>query len=173
MLKTTQEACKCKEECMLWAKFVAEQTTSLYLSFSSFLSGVWSSVSFRALPLRHSMARLSPTLPTTSSMPSLSRATVEVVPALIPGATETKKETWEAEWATEKRSTQKVCSQEPHSVSQSLTYTSYDMNTWVGSHEVGNCSKLEVTHLKVEDWQSHMQVALFQSQGRELNVEQN
>lgn len=54
----------------------------LYLSFSSFLSGVWSTVSLRALPLRHSMARLSPTLPTTSSIPSLSRATVAVVPAL-------------------------------------------------------------------------------------------
>lgn len=53
-----------------------------YLSFSSFLSGVWSEVSLRALALRQSMARLSPTLPTTSSIPSLSRATVAVEPAL-------------------------------------------------------------------------------------------
>lgn len=60
-----------------------------YLSFSSFLSGVWSTVSLRAFPFRHSMARLSPTLPTTSSMPSLSSATVEVVPGFIRGTTET------------------------------------------------------------------------------------
>lgn len=60
-----------------------------YLSFSSFLSGVWSTVSFSTLPLRHSMARLSPTLATTSSMPSLSSATVHVVPALMPAPTAT------------------------------------------------------------------------------------
>lgn len=63
----------------------------LYLSFSSFLSGVWSTVSLRALPFRHSMARLSPTLPTTSSMPSLRSATVEVVPGFTRGATKTWK----------------------------------------------------------------------------------
>lgn len=60
-----------------------------YRFFSSFLSGVWSTVSLRALPFRHSMARLSPTLPTTSSMPSLRSATVEVVPGFIRGTTET------------------------------------------------------------------------------------
>lgn len=51
-----------------------------YLSFSSFLSGVWSMVSFIAFPFRHKIARLSPTLATTSSMPSRNKATVAVVP---------------------------------------------------------------------------------------------
>lgn len=79
-----------------------------YLSFSSLLSGVWSTVSLRALPLRHNMARLSPTLATTSSMPSLSSATVAVVPAFVPGPTKTKQEPSEAERAdseTHRRST--------------------------------------------------------------------
>lgn len=63
-----------------------------HLSFSSFLSGVWSTVSLRALPFRQSMARLSPTLATTSSMPSLSSATVAVVPALSTEAVKHQRE---------------------------------------------------------------------------------
>lgn len=51
-----------------------------YLSFSSFLSGVWSMVSFMGFPFLHKIARLSPTLAITSSIPSLNRATVAVVP---------------------------------------------------------------------------------------------
>lgn len=51
-----------------------------YLSFSSFLSGVWSVVSFMGFPFLHKRARLSPTLATTSSIPSLNKATVAVVP---------------------------------------------------------------------------------------------
>lgn len=63
-----------------------------HLSFSSFLSGVWSTVSLSALLLRQSMARLSPTLATTSSMPSLSSATVAVVPALSTEAVKHQRE---------------------------------------------------------------------------------
>lgn len=37
-------------------------------------------VSFMGFPFLHKIARLSPTLATTSSMPSLNRATVAVVP---------------------------------------------------------------------------------------------
>lgn len=75
-----------------------------YLSFSSFLSGVWSTVSLSTLPLRDSMARLSPTLATTSSIPSLSSATVHVVPALIPAPTET----WRG---TSQKKTAGICQQ--------------------------------------------------------------
>lgn len=63
-----------------------------HLSFSSFLSGVWSTVSLRAFPFRQSMARLSPTLATTSSMPSLSSATVAVVPELSTEAVKHQRE---------------------------------------------------------------------------------
>lgn len=86
---STLEILFSSEELKCFQTLHYSQHHDMYLSFSSFLSGVWSRVSLRALPLRHSMARLSPTLATTSSMPSLRRATVAVVPAFIPGTTET------------------------------------------------------------------------------------
>ncbi len=55
----------------------------VYLCFSSFLSGVWSSVRLRTFPFLHIRARLSPTLPTTSSIPSRNSATVAVVPTIM------------------------------------------------------------------------------------------
>lgn len=57
-------------------------TVSAYRCLSSLRSGVWSLVSFLARPFLHNIARLSPTLPTTSSMPSRNIATVAVVPAV-------------------------------------------------------------------------------------------
>lgn len=51
-----------------------------YLSLSSLRSGVWSVLSLVAWPRLQSIARLSPALPTTSSTPSRSNATVAVVP---------------------------------------------------------------------------------------------
>lgn len=53
-----------------------------YLRLSSLRSGVWSVLSLVACPCRQSIARLSPALPTTSSTPSRSNATVAVVPAV-------------------------------------------------------------------------------------------
>lgn len=57
-------------------------TVSVYRCLSSLQSGVWSLVSFLARPFLHNIARLSPTLPTTSSTPSRNIATVAVVPAV-------------------------------------------------------------------------------------------
>lgn len=54
----------------------------MYRCLSSLRSGVWSVVSLLARPFLHIIARLSPTLPTTSSIPSRSNATVAVVPAV-------------------------------------------------------------------------------------------
>lgn len=54
----------------------------VYRCLSSLRSGVWSLVSFLARPFLHNIARLSPTLPTTSSVPSRNIATVAVVPAV-------------------------------------------------------------------------------------------
>lgn len=54
----------------------------MYRCLSSSQSGVWSVVSLLAFPFLHNIARLSPTLPTTSSTPSRSKATVAVVPAV-------------------------------------------------------------------------------------------
>lgn len=51
-----------------------------YLILSSLRSGVWSVLSLVAWPRRQSIALLSPALPTTSSTPSRSNATVAVVP---------------------------------------------------------------------------------------------
>lgn len=101
-----------------------------YLSFSSFLSGVWSTVSFSTLPLRHSMARLSPTLATTSSMPSLSSATVHVVPALTPAPTET----WGGRSQDESKMLWQVWpqgSEEPHRAPHTHTHTHIRATTWI------------------------------------------
>lgn len=107
-----------------------------YLSFSSFLSGVWSTVSFSTLPLRHSMARLSPTLATTSSMPSLSSATVHVVPALTPAPTET----WGGRSQDESKMLWQVWpqgSEEPHRAPHTHTHTHSSHNMDTGGWEGG------------------------------------
>lgn len=128
----------------------------MYLSFSSFLSGVWSTVSLRALPLRHNMTRLSPTLPTTSSMPSLSRATVAVVPAFIPGATETYEKISSSTKPLSKVLTTTWC------ISRTRSHTLQH------EHMDGKpCSRLRknyrYSHSKQQRRQSHMQVELLQN----------
>lgn len=116
-----------------------------YLSFSSFLSGVWSTVSLRALPFRHSMARLSPTLPTTSSMPSLRSATVEVLPGFIRGATKTSKKTWEDEGGAEIKScapTSTGCASHSH-LHETTTWTQgWGESRTEGTKAEGNTCRL-------------------------------
>lgn len=68
----------------IMATYVINPLHCIILSFSSWLySGSWSFVSLKGWPSRQRMALLSPTWPTTNSLPFRKRHTVAVVPVFL------------------------------------------------------------------------------------------